>query len=84
MEALRLLGVDEAACHRLGIEIYKVGMVWPLARHAALDFVSGKDEVVVVEESAASSKASSRNISITGQGLRRNLWSASMMARASG
>ncbi|MCA8868815.1 MAG: indolepyruvate ferredoxin oxidoreductase family protein [Rhodobacteraceae bacterium] len=50
MEALRLLGVDQAACHRLGIEIYKVGMVWPLARHAALDFVSGKDEVVVVEE----------------------------------
>ncbi|MEM8740818.1 MAG: pyruvate ferredoxin oxidoreductase, partial [Pseudomonadota bacterium] len=30
MEALRLLGLDVAACRRLGIDIYKVGMVWPL------------------------------------------------------
>ena len=50
MEALRLLGLDEAACRRLGIDIYKVGMVWPLARRSALDFVSGKHEVLIVEE----------------------------------
>ncbi len=50
MEALRLLGLDEAACRRLGIDIYKVGMVWPLARKAALDFVQEKQEVFVVEE----------------------------------
>lgn len=50
MEALRLLGLDEAACRRLGIDIYKVGMVWPLARRDALAFVRGKKEVLVVEE----------------------------------
>ncbi len=50
MEALRLLGVDEAACRRLGIDIYKVGMVWPLARRDALDFVRGKREILVIEE----------------------------------
>ncbi|GHE06124.1 MFS transporter [Defluviimonas sp. 20V17] len=50
MEALRLLGLDEAACRRLGIDIYKVGMVWPLARRAALDFVKDKREVLVIEE----------------------------------
>ena len=50
MEALRLLGLDGAACRRLGIEVYKVGLVWPLARRAALDFVSGLGEVLVVEE----------------------------------
>ncbi|ASJ76312.1 indolepyruvate ferredoxin oxidoreductase family protein [Granulosicoccus antarcticus] len=50
MEALRLLGVDEAVCHDLGIDIYKVGMVWPLAREDALDFVRGKREVLVIEE----------------------------------
>ncbi|MCL6282529.1 indolepyruvate ferredoxin oxidoreductase family protein [Ruegeria sp. 2012CJ41-6] len=50
MEALRLLGLDAAACHRLGIDIYKVGMVWPLARRNALRFVRGKAEVLVVEE----------------------------------
>lgn len=50
MEALRLLGLDEGACRRLGIDIYKVGMVWPLARRDALAFVTGKDEVLVIEE----------------------------------
>lgn len=50
MEALRLLDLDEAACRRLGIDIYKVGMVWPLARPEALRFMRGKDEVLVVEE----------------------------------
>ena len=50
MEALRLLGLDEARCRTLGIDIYKVGMVWPLARRDALNFVRGKREVVVIEE----------------------------------
>ncbi len=50
MEALRLLDLDEATCRSLGIDIYKVGMVWPLARAEALRFVNGKEEVLVVEE----------------------------------
>lgn len=50
MEALRLLGLDAGECRRLGIDIYKVGMVWPLARRDALNFVRGKEEVLVVEE----------------------------------
>ncbi|MFK8015662.1 MAG: indolepyruvate ferredoxin oxidoreductase family protein [Gammaproteobacteria bacterium] len=50
MEALRLLGLDETACRQLGIDIYKVGMVWPLALRDALNFVHGKREILVVEE----------------------------------
>ncbi|MGJ8625840.1 MAG: indolepyruvate ferredoxin oxidoreductase family protein [Sulfitobacter sp.] len=50
MEALRLLGLDEVKCRTLGIDIYKIGMVWPLARRDALDFVRGKREVLVIEE----------------------------------
>ncbi|GAB4353764.1 MAG: indolepyruvate ferredoxin oxidoreductase family protein [Oricola sp.] len=50
MEALRLLGLDEGECRRLGIDIYKVGMVWPLARRDALDFVREKEEVLIIEE----------------------------------
>ena len=42
MEALRLLELDEKACRELGINIYKVGMVWPLVR--------GKREVLVIEK----------------------------------
>ncbi|MEZ5649487.1 MAG: indolepyruvate ferredoxin oxidoreductase family protein [Burkholderiaceae bacterium] len=50
MEALRLLGLDESECRRLGIDIYKIGMVWPLARRDALAFVRGKREILVIEE----------------------------------
>ena len=50
MEALQLLGLDETECRRLGIDIYKVGMVWPLAHHDALEFVREKREILVIEE----------------------------------
>ncbi|MBQ0824745.1 indolepyruvate ferredoxin oxidoreductase family protein [Microvirga sp. HBU67558] len=50
MEALRLIGLDEAACRAHGIDIYKVGMVWPLALHDAMEFVKGKREILVIEE----------------------------------
>ncbi|HEX5764447.1 MAG TPA: indolepyruvate ferredoxin oxidoreductase family protein [Woeseiaceae bacterium] len=50
MEALRLLGIDRREARRLGVDIYKVGMVWPLAHDSALDFVHDKHEVLVVEE----------------------------------
>ena len=50
MEALRLLGIDAREARRIGLDIYKVGMVWPLENRQALDFVRGKQEVLVVEE----------------------------------
>jgi indolepyruvate ferredoxin oxidoreductase len=50
MEALRLLGIDKGEARRIGLDVYKVGMVWPLAHDSALDFVRGKHEVLVVEE----------------------------------
>ena len=50
MEALRMLGINEAEARRIGIDVYKVGMVWPLEPHGALDFVQRKHEVLVIEE----------------------------------
>ncbi len=50
MEALRLLGVDRDEANRIGLDVYKVGMVWPLEHDGALDFVQKKHEVLVVEE----------------------------------
>lgn len=50
MEALRLLGIDRQRAHKIGLDIYKVGLVWPLTHDSALDFVRGKHEVLVVEE----------------------------------
>jgi indolepyruvate ferredoxin oxidoreductase len=50
MEALKLLGIDRSEAKRIGLDVYKVGMVWPLEHDGALDFVHGKKEVLVVEE----------------------------------
>jgi len=50
LEALELLGIDETRASELGLDIYKVGMVWPLERHGILNFVHGKQEVLVIEE----------------------------------
>jgi indolepyruvate ferredoxin oxidoreductase len=50
MEALQLLELTASECRRLGIDIYKVGMVWPLAHHDALAFVREKREILVIEE----------------------------------
>ena len=50
MEALRLLGIDRNEARRIGLDVYKVGMVWPLEQDGALDFVQRKNEVLVIEE----------------------------------
>ena len=50
MEALRMLGIDSRNADRAGIDVYKVGMVWPLEPDGALEFVKNKHEVLVVEE----------------------------------
>lgn len=50
MEALKLLGIDEQRARAIGIDIYKVGMVWPLETEGARAFLRGKEEVLVVEE----------------------------------
>ena len=50
MEALKLLGIDEREARRIGLDVYKVGMVWPFEHEGALDFVHGKKEVLIVEE----------------------------------
>ncbi len=50
LEALRLLGIDEQVARQIGIDIYKVGLVWPLEPNGALQFVQHKNEVLVVEE----------------------------------
>ncbi len=53
MEALAQLGIDEAEADRLGIAVYKVGMVWPLEPQRIAEFVRDCDVVLVVEEKRA-------------------------------
>jgi indolepyruvate ferredoxin oxidoreductase len=49
-QALADLGLDEAACRRIGIRILKVGCVWPLHAQDVQDFATGLEEILVVEE----------------------------------
>lgn len=50
MEALALLGIDERRAREIGLDIYKIGLVWPLENQGAERFMAGKEEVLVVEE----------------------------------
>jgi indolepyruvate ferredoxin oxidoreductase len=49
-QALDELGIDDKEAERLGLAIYKVGMVWPLETEGAVAFADGKRELLVVEE----------------------------------
>ncbi|NNL88523.1 MAG: indolepyruvate ferredoxin oxidoreductase family protein, partial [Marinicaulis sp.] len=50
MEALAILGIDEKRARKIGIDIYKVGLVWPLETSGAEKFMAGKKEILVIEE----------------------------------
>jgi len=49
-QALLDLGLDDAACRRLGIRLYKPGLIWPMDRDRLVDFAAGSDALLVVEE----------------------------------
>ncbi|MHA6196950.1 indolepyruvate ferredoxin oxidoreductase family protein [Pseudomonas wadenswilerensis] len=49
-QALKILGIDEDRAARIGLRVYKVGMVWPLDAEGVRQFAEGLDEIVVVEE----------------------------------
>src|SRR5438067_535868 len=49
-QALRDLGLDDAACRHLGIRLHKVNVVWPLEATITREFALGLTEILVVEE----------------------------------
>ncbi|MBS0538429.1 MAG: indolepyruvate ferredoxin oxidoreductase family protein [Proteobacteria bacterium] len=51
-QALDELGIDDREAERLGLAVYKVGLVWPLETEGATAFAAGKREILVVEEKA--------------------------------
>lgn len=50
MEALAYLGIDESRAAEIGLDVYKIGLVWPLENEGAQRFMAGKSEILVVEE----------------------------------
>ncbi|HEU4459009.1 MAG TPA: indolepyruvate ferredoxin oxidoreductase family protein [Methylibium sp.] len=49
-QALHDLGLDDAACSRVGIRLHKVGVVWPLEATITREFATGLQEILVIEE----------------------------------
>ncbi len=52
MEVLRRLALDPNALAAAGVRVYKVGLVFPLEPTRMLDFVTGLEEILVIEEKA--------------------------------
>jgi len=52
-QALADLGLDEPACARLGIRLYKPGLVWPMDPVGLAEFARGSKALLVVEEKRA-------------------------------
>ncbi|MCC7549398.1 MAG: indolepyruvate ferredoxin oxidoreductase family protein [Burkholderiales bacterium] len=53
MHALRHLGIDAARAAQLGLDVYKVGMIWPLEPEGLREFAGGCTELFFVEEKSA-------------------------------
>jgi len=49
-QALQDLGLDTATCHRVGLRLHKVAVVWPLEAQTTREFATGLREILVVEE----------------------------------
>ena len=49
-QALHDLGLDDETCARIGIRVFKCGMVWPLEAQTIAAFAEGLEEILVVEE----------------------------------
>jgi indolepyruvate ferredoxin oxidoreductase len=52
MEVLRRLRLDPNELAAAGVRVYKVGLVFPIEPTRMLDFVSGLEEILVIEEKA--------------------------------
>ncbi|HUN93357.1 MAG TPA: indolepyruvate ferredoxin oxidoreductase family protein [Burkholderiaceae bacterium] len=52
MEVLRRLELDPNALAAAGVRVYKVGLVYPLEPGRILDFATGLQEILVIEEKA--------------------------------
>jgi indolepyruvate ferredoxin oxidoreductase len=50
MDALAQLGIDEEIAGQLGIDIYKVAMVWPLEERGLKEFARRCEQLLIVEE----------------------------------
>ena len=49
-QALADLGLDATECRRLGIRVYKPGLIWPMDKERLIEFARGHSALLIVEE----------------------------------
>ncbi len=49
-QALKLLGLDDAAAAALGVSVYKLGCMYPVEREGLAEFAAGQAELLFIEE----------------------------------
>lgn len=50
LEALEIMGINDAKAKELSIGVYKVGCIWPLEPTGVVDYVQGAEQIICVEE----------------------------------
>ena len=50
IEALRILGIEGETAEQLGLQVYQVGLIWPLEPQGIREFAEGLQELIVIEE----------------------------------
>eukprot|EP01133_Synstelium_polycarpum_P023883 gene23883-28647_t len=61
-QALADLGVDDAALHRAGIRLLRIGMCYPVVGEKIKEFAEGLEQIVVVEDKTAFIEAQIREV----------------------
>jgi indolepyruvate ferredoxin oxidoreductase len=61
LEALAGLGVDAVVASRIGLAVFKLGVIWPLEHVGIREFARGLDELLVIEEGRAFVEPAIRN-----------------------
>jgi indolepyruvate ferredoxin oxidoreductase len=62
LAALRMLGIDDAVAKRMGIGVYKIGLVYPLDPVALVEAAGLAEEILFVEEKKANAEVQARDI----------------------
>ena len=53
VEALAGIGIDAAVANRIGLAVFKLGVIWPLENEGVRNFARGLEELLVIEEGRA-------------------------------
>jgi indolepyruvate ferredoxin oxidoreductase len=61
-QALRMLGLDDAALERAGVRVLEIRMLWPIEPTIVRRFADGLDEIIVIEEKGAFLETAVRDV----------------------